>query len=86
MPKLKQYELLSELVAECMTHNECGESNRSSVCMQCDQKCRGPCAHAKFCSKAFPKDFSAATTYNDREIYMYPVYRRRSPQDGGATY
>ena len=35
------------------------------------------------CSKGFPKPFRRQTTMGDDS---YPLYRRRSPQDGGQTY
>ena len=35
------------------------------------------------CSKKFPKPFQRSTTVN--EDVSHPMYRRRSPQDGGLT-
>ena len=35
------------------------------------------------CSKGFPKPSRRQTTMNDDS---YPLYRRRSPQDGGQNY
>ena len=36
------------------------------------------------CKKDFPKAFARETTYSESQIY--PIYRRRHPDDGGATY
>ena len=36
------------------------------------------------CRHKFPKDFNAETRFDDSKIYLQ--YRRRSPEQGGATY
>jgi len=53
-----------------MVHNPCGPMNKNAVCMK-DGKC----------SKNYPKQFCLKTS----EIGGYPSYRRRSPEQGGAT-
>ena len=68
-----RYEQLSALVVRHMTHHECGKLNPHASCME-NGVCKGK----------FPKAFAHETTYSDSQIY--PIYRRRSPDDGGATY
>ena len=67
------YEQLASLVVKQMTHHVCGALNPHASCMQ-----------DGFCHGNFPKNFVAETTYSDDQIY--PQYRRRAPDAGGATY
>ena len=61
---------LFEIVLKNMVHGPCGWLNPRSPCMD---------EHFK-CTKKFPKSFIAETqTGNDG----YPLYRRRSPNNGG---
>ena len=63
---------LWDIVVTNMIHGPCGEYNRKASCMV-DNKC----------SKKFPKAFQNSTTVN--EDCSHPIYRRRSPEDGGLT-
>ena len=62
---------LFNLVTKNMIHGPCGEHNPSAPCMQ-DGKC----------TKGFPKSFLQDTV---RSQNGYPLYRRRTPEDGGKT-
>lgn len=64
---------LREIVMRCMIHKPCGSHNPDSPCMDKD---------TKKCNKKFPKAFVADTQHGEDG---YPVYRRRSPADGGST-
>ncbi|XP_039969990.1 uncharacterized protein LOC120781834 [Bactrocera tryoni] len=55
-----------------MIHGPCGNLNRSSPCMV-DGKC----------TKRFPKDFTNDTVTH---VDGYPIYRRRSTENGGQTF
>ena len=68
-----RYEQLASLVVKHVTHQECGALNPHASCME-----------GCFCKANFPKAFAAATTYSDSQIY--PIYRRRAPDAGGASY
>lgn len=62
---------LFDVVINNMVHGPCGTLNMNSPCMA-DGKC----------TKRFPKPFVVETiSGNDG----YPLYRRRSPEDGGRT-
>lgn len=63
---------LYPIVISKMIHGPCGDYNLDSPCM----------VNGK-CSKNFPKSFISET---DSEGNGYPLYRRRSPQDGGGSY
>lgn len=69
----QEYEELSDLVCEVMTHGPCGAENPKCACMV-----------DGVCSKGYPKPFSTETTLLDDE-QIYPQYRRRSPAQGGPT-
>ena len=62
---------LSDAVCEFMTHGPCGDANPHAPCMT-DGKCK----------KNFPKKYQHET--RKPEDAIYPVYRRRSPSDGGT--
>ena len=64
--------LLFDIVTKNMIHGPCGALNPGCVCM----------ANGR-CTKDFPKAFCRETrSGNDG----YPLYRRRSPEDGGHTW
>ena len=65
---------LFDIVKSTMVHGPCGLKNPESPCMD---KAKG------LCSKRFPKDF-IEETQSDGD--GYPLYRRRSPDDGGHTF
>ena len=68
----EQARRLEKIVLTNMIHGPCGKDFPNS-----------PCLVDGVCSKGFPKDFSSFTIVDpDR---CKPVYRRRSPQDGGRT-
>lgn len=73
-----QYDALVKLVVEQMTHNDC-TCEAHPVCMY---DANGNRLDA--CKGHFPKEFNAETTFDESKIY--PQYRRRAPEDGGATY
>ncbi|XP_065831980.1 uncharacterized protein [Oscarella lobularis] len=62
---------LHDIVVTNMMHGPCGETNLSCSCME-DNRCK----------KDFPKDFSQETVCGNDG---YPLYRRRSPGQGGHT-
>lgn len=55
-----------------MTHNPCGEINKSA-----------PCTGASACKKRFSKPPRADTGHSNSDYYI--VYRCRSPQDSGVS-
>ena len=63
---------LFDIVVKCMVHNECGRSKPDAVCMVNGE-----------CSKHFPKEYQSTTVIPERGLY--PLYRRRSPEDGGQS-
>jgi hypothetical protein len=63
---------LFEIVKSQMMHGPCGRANPNSPCMQNGQ-----------CTKNYPKKF-LQNTQTDQD--GYPLYRRRSPQDGGISF
>ena len=67
---------LHRIITANNIHGPCGNINRNSPCMV------GEGAERK-CSKKFPKKLSA-----DTMLYQHspPVYRRRSPDDGGQVH
>ena len=62
---------LHERVKRLMVHGPCGDLNYESPCIDKKTKC---------CEKKFPKQFSRFSLHGESN---YPVYRRRSPEDGG---
>ena len=63
---------LWDIVLTNMIHGPCGQHNPKCQCME-----NGAC------TKKFPKPFSKETIVD--EDISHPIYRRRSPQDGGLT-
>ena len=63
--------ILYELVKKHMVHGPCGERNMSSPCMENGR-----------CTKKYPRDFASETQTGENG---YPLYRRRSPDQGGNT-
>lgn len=66
------YHDLVELIVSNLVHHDC-EHNPNASCKE-DGVCKG----------GFPKPFTTETTRSESQIY--PIYRRRSPAQGGATY
>lgn len=64
---------LRQAVLQHMLHSECGPGS-GQPCMDDDDK---------FCKKNFPKEFAAETIWD--ESASHPVYRRRSPEQGGVA-
>ena len=64
-------EILHNLVAKHMIHGPCGIINPSAFCMKHNR-----------CEKQFPKQCISETVHNEKG---YPLYRRRSPLNGGFT-
>ncbi|XP_044575173.1 uncharacterized protein LOC123258981 [Cotesia glomerata] len=65
-------QLLFDIVTTNMIHGPCGNLNPSSPCMV-DGKC----------TKRFPKDFTNDTVTH---VDGYPIYRRRSTENGGQSF
>ncbi|XP_044575238.1 uncharacterized protein LOC123259042 [Cotesia glomerata] len=65
-------QLLFDIVTTNMIHGPCGNLNLSSPCMV-DGKC----------TKRFPKDFTNDTVTH---VDGYPIYRRRSTENGGKSF
>ena len=63
---------LFKLVTKLMIHGPCGKNNPKSPCM----------VNGK-CSKGYPKPLQKHTVHGGESIY--PIYRRRHPEDGGFT-
>ena len=63
---------LWDIVLNNMIHGPCGTQNPTNVCME-----KG------ICKKKFPKPFQKESSIDQKR--SYPIYRRRSPQDGGRT-
>ena len=74
--KAKQQPLW-DIVLTNMIHGPC-EGDFNNVCME---KRAGK--DGKLCSKKFPKSFQKNTSVDEKK--SYPLYRRRSPHDGGQT-
>ena len=70
-----QRKRLREIVTKNMIHGPC---QRNSMCMYLPNGER-----ADKCQKSFPKPFSKDTVW-DEEL-SYPIYKRRSPSDGGEN-
>ena len=62
---------LHQIVISNMVHGPCGSINPDSPCMEDGR-----------CSKSYPKQFKADTQLR---ADSYPLYRRRSPEDGGQV-
>jgi len=62
---------LHQIVVSNMVHGPCGSINPTSPCMENGQ-----------CSKKYPKPFILET---QQGADSYPLYRRRSPEDGGQV-
>ena len=74
IPKKNTCPELFEIVMKHMIHGPCAPINLSCPCLEVDSNGK------KICTKGFPKSFSKETHVLDGS---YPVYRRRSPLDGG---
>lgn len=72
LPNKEVDPLLFDIVCKSMIHGPCGEYNNNSPCM-----CNGRC------SKRYPRNFVKETQTG---IDGYPLYRRRSPEDGGFFF
>ena len=67
---------LFKIIVNNNIHGPCGAHNKKSPCMEVDDRGR------LFCTKEFPKDFQDQTSLTE---FSYPLYRRRSPENGGNT-
>ncbi|KAH9154401.1 hypothetical protein AeRB84_003508 [Aphanomyces euteiches] len=63
---------LYKTVTTQMIHGPCGADNPLAPCMKNGK-----------CSNRFPKDFISETR---TDVNGYPLYRRRSPREGGQTF
>ena len=61
---------LEKIVLTNMIHGPCGKENPKAPCMENGK-----------CTKNFPKEFQSRTIMDSDKTY--PVYRRRSPEEGG---
>ncbi|XP_055308584.1 uncharacterized protein LOC129572604, partial [Sitodiplosis mosellana] len=61
--------VLHDIVCKHMIHGPCGSLNKSSPCMK-----------DGFCTKRYPREMIQETQTG---VDSYPLYRRRSPDDGG---
>jgi hypothetical protein len=68
---------LHKAVMKHMIHGPCGKLFQRSPCMEFIGNTK-----TKKCSKDFPKTFQAETEISE---FSYPLYKRRSPEDGGRT-
>ena len=66
----EQRDRLQKIVLSNMIHGPCGKAKPDSPCMENGR-----------CTKNFPKDFQKQTVVDKDN--NYPIYRRRSPEDGG---
>ena len=66
---------LHSVITRNNLHGPCGNLNLNSPCMTRQ-------GEARKCEKEFPKHFTEHTTVSNS---TYPVYRRRSPDEGGLT-
>ena len=64
---------LWDIVLSNMIHGPCGAQNPGAPCMENNK-----------CTKNFPKPFQLATMVDEES--SHPIYRRRSPTDGGLTF
>ena len=71
---------LFNIVKTHMVHGPCGRLNQNSPCMKEVILPNG--RKDKVCSKNYPREF-LKETQTDRD--GYPLYRRRSPEDGGHS-
>ena len=69
LPNPQQDPRLFEIICKNMIHSPCGAINLNAPCMK-DGKC----------TKRYPRQLLRDTETGDDE---YPLYRRRSPEDGG---
>lgn len=69
LPDPKQDANLLKIIVKNMIHGPCGNVNRDAPCMQNGE-----------CTKRYPRNFVDQTQTGDDG---YPLYRRRSPEDGG---
>lgn len=69
---------LHHAVITHMMHGPCGKGFARKPCMQ-----QVGSGDEVACSKNFPKEFQAATLFEDDS---YPIYRRRRPEDGGRVH
>ena len=67
---------LHAIITKHMVHGPCGPINENSPCMETT-------SDGKVCGKDFPKEFQEHTVINANG---YPLYRRRSPENGGNTH
>lgn len=70
----REFPVLRELVLKHMIHRSCGNHNIHNVNSVCCEKGK--------CTKQFPKPFQDKTVLSEK---TYPVYKRRSPENGGET-
>ncbi|XP_045511060.1 uncharacterized protein LOC123705982 [Colias croceus] len=70
-PDKTQDPMLFDIVKTHMIHGPCGTLNRNSPCMQ-----------EGHCSKRYPRALTEHTISGENG---YPLYRRKSPQQGGFT-
>ncbi|GFU10111.1 helitron_like_N domain-containing protein [Trichonephila clavipes] len=70
IPNPETDQKLYDTVTKNMTHGPCGALNPSSPCMEGKS------------TKKYPRRLLKDTKTNDKG---YPLYRRRSPEDGGHT-
>ena len=75
IPDQKKCPDLFDVIMKNNRHGPCGPYNNHCPCVKN--------TNGKFrCTKSFPKDFCKETVVVDGS---FPIYRRRSPLDGGAT-
>jgi Helitron helicase-like domain at N-terminus len=73
IPDINTHPRLHRIVERCMLHGPCGLNRLDLACMQNDKR---------MCDKRFPKAFVSETVDGQDG---YPLYRRRSPDQGGKT-
>lgn len=72
LPDERTHPVLHAIVTRCMLHGPCGTVKPTSPCMKDGS-----------CSKRFPKAYQNSTQVGRDS---FPLYKRRSPEDGGRTF
>jgi hypothetical protein len=75
-PEQEQAQRLQDVIINHQVHGPCGDENPSCPCMYDNSGQR-----VNFCTKGYPINFQETTVWD--ESVHHPLYRRRSPEQGG---